>query len=91
MDTGKRLKQARTKAGLTQIGLARLVGVGQTQIANIENGLCTPSFKLAIKLVDLFGPEIFLKRRRVVEGEDYFNYRDSELMEQRKKRRQSND
>lgn len=57
---GRRIKEARTEAGLTRLQLARKCKIGKTQVSNYENGICTPSFAVALKLVELFGPEVFL-------------------------------
>lgn len=45
-----RLKEIRTKKGLTQKQLADKVGVGRTTITLIESGTNKPSVKLAQKL-----------------------------------------
>jgi len=47
---GVRLKEARTKAGLTQAELADLVGVSRKTINTVENGVFVPSTLLALKL-----------------------------------------
>lgn len=57
---GRRIKDARTGMGLTRLQLARKCKVGITQISNYENGICTPSFAIALKLIELFGTEVFL-------------------------------
>lgn len=47
---GVRLKDVRTKAGLTQAELAELVGVSRKTINTVENGVFVPSTLLALKL-----------------------------------------
>lgn len=47
---GVRLKDARTKAALTQAELAELVGVSRKTINTVENGVFVPSTLLALKL-----------------------------------------
>ena len=47
---GVRLKDIRTKAGLTQAELADLVGVSRKTINTVENGVFVPSTLLALKL-----------------------------------------
>lgn len=47
---GVRLKEARTKAGLTQAELADIVGVSRKTINTVENGVFVPSTLLALKL-----------------------------------------
>jgi transcriptional regulator with XRE-family HTH domain len=37
-DVGKKLRQARRQAGLTQEGLARKLGVSQVYVSNVERG-----------------------------------------------------
>ena len=44
------LKEARTKAGLTQAELAERVGVSRKTINTVENGVFVPSTLLALKL-----------------------------------------
>lgn len=64
---GNRIKHAREKAGLTRAQLAKKCKIGITQISNYENGYCTPSFAMALKLIDVLGAEVFLKGE---EGKD---------------------
>jgi len=45
----------RTKAGLTQEGLAQAVGVTRQTIIAMERGNYTPSVGLALKLARVFG------------------------------------
>lgn len=49
------LKVARYRLGLTQLELARLVGVDRSTIANIEAGRIKPSVGLAKRLGDALG------------------------------------
>lgn len=44
------LKERRTAAGLTQAGLAEMVGVSRKTINTVENGVFIPSTILALKL-----------------------------------------
>ena len=44
------LKEARTGKGLSQAGLAKLVGVSRNTISSIETGQFTPTAKLALVL-----------------------------------------
>lgn len=43
-----RVKEARQKAGLSQEGLATLVGVSRNTISSIETGQFSPTAKLAL-------------------------------------------
>ena len=45
-----RLLRIRTARGLTQAGLAELVGVSRKTINTVENGIFIPSTLLALKL-----------------------------------------
>ena len=45
-----RIKEARQKAGLSQEGLANLVGVSRNTISSIETGQFSPTAKLALIL-----------------------------------------
>lgn len=44
------IKQARTEKGLSQSGLAELVGVSRNTISSIETGQFNPTAKLALIL-----------------------------------------
>jgi putative transcriptional regulator len=50
-----RLLQIRTGRGLTQAGLAELVGVSRKTINTVENGIFIPSTLLALKLARALG------------------------------------
>ena len=52
---GARLRANREAKQLTQQALADLVSVGQSAIANIENGVSFPSLSLALDLADALG------------------------------------
>ena len=45
-----RLKEARAEKGLSQTGLAELVGVSRNTISSIETGQFSPTAKLALIL-----------------------------------------
>ena len=45
-----RLREARTEKGLSQTGLAELVGVSRNTISSIETGQFNPTAKLALVL-----------------------------------------
>ena len=47
---GNRLKEIRTKKGLTQTDLAQLVGVSRKTINTVENSVFVPSTILALAL-----------------------------------------
>ena len=48
------VKEYRKKAGLTQEGLARVMGVSRQTIISIERGRYIPSLPLALKLAGYF-------------------------------------
>jgi len=50
-----RLLEIRTERGLTQAGLAELVGVSRKTINTVENGIFIPSTLLALKLARALG------------------------------------
>jgi putative transcriptional regulator len=50
-----RLLAIRTERGLTQAGLAELVGVSRKTINTVENGVFIPSTLLALKLARALG------------------------------------
>lgn len=50
LELHNRLKQARAEAGLSQVELARVVGVSRQTISSIETGLFNPTAKLALVL-----------------------------------------
>ena len=50
-----RLLETRSARGLTQAGLAELVGVSRKTINTVENGIFIPSTLLALKLARALG------------------------------------
>jgi putative transcriptional regulator len=50
-----RLLDLRTERGLTQAGLAELVGVSRKTINTVENGVFIPSTLLALRLARALG------------------------------------
>lgn len=55
----RRLRERREAAGLTQIDAGRAVGIGQTQISNLENGRVNPpALALASRFAELYGTSI---------------------------------
>jgi putative transcriptional regulator len=55
---GNRLKEARTKRGLTQTDLAALVGVSRKTINTVENSVFVPSTILALALAKTLGTTV---------------------------------
>ena len=50
-----RIKERRTELGMTQIELAKAVGVGQSTIADIEVGKHIPGVDIAIRIAQQLG------------------------------------
>jgi putative transcriptional regulator len=50
-----RIRELRVLAGLTQLDLARKVGVRRETIVFLEQGKYNPSLKLAHEVADVFG------------------------------------
>lgn len=55
MTLGERLKAERIKKGVSQDELAKLLGVEQSYISKLENGIKTPSNGTLIALAKYFG------------------------------------
>ncbi len=63
MDSAIILKEARTKAGLSQQELARRAGTSQPAVARIERGLSSPSVDTLARLLAAAGFELALSLR----------------------------
>jgi putative transcriptional regulator len=66
---GNRLKEARTRCGLTQTELAERIGVSRKTINTVENSVFVPSTMLALMLARILETtveELFY----VIDGED---------------------
>ena len=60
---GEVLREAREKAGLTQMELSSKVGVTRAYYADVERGRYTPSLKVLSKLAEVLGVDLnFLKQ-----------------------------
>jgi putative transcriptional regulator len=65
---GNRLKEARTRLGLTQTELAERIGVSRKTINTVENSVFVPSTTLALmlaRILDTTVEELFF----VIDGE----------------------
>ncbi len=58
IDVGSRLKQLRTRQGLSQSDLARRVGVTASTISQVEGNLIYPSLPALLKLAEVLGVEV---------------------------------
>ncbi|MBQ9302798.1 helix-turn-helix domain-containing protein [Butyrivibrio sp.] len=54
-DIGKRIRDLREKAGITQQVLAEKVGVTSVHLSNVETGNAMPGVEVVIKIADYFG------------------------------------
>lgn len=54
MKFGEKIKQFRLEKGLTQAGLAEVIGSTREKIQKYENGVNEPSFEVVTKLADFF-------------------------------------
>ena len=52
---GKRIRQLREKAGITQLKLAEIAGVTLVHLSNVETGIALPGVEVVIKIADYFG------------------------------------
>jgi len=58
IELGQRLKEVRTKRGLSQTELARLVGVTPSTISQIEGNLIYPSLPALLKIAEVLAVEV---------------------------------
>lgn len=74
IDLGLRLKELRTKRGLSQTELARLVGVTPSTISQIESNLIYPSLPALLKMAEILSVEIsaFFQDKGEVRGKIIF-------------------
>jgi transcriptional regulator with XRE-family HTH domain/KaiC/GvpD/RAD55 family RecA-like ATPase len=57
-DLGKRLKEFRTKRGLSQTELAKLIGVTPSTISQVESNLIYPSLPALLKMAEVLAVEL---------------------------------
>jgi transcriptional regulator with XRE-family HTH domain/KaiC/GvpD/RAD55 family RecA-like ATPase len=58
IDLGMRLKELRTKRGLSQTDLAKLVGVTPSTISQVESNLIYPSLPALIKMAEILSVDV---------------------------------
>ena len=58
IDIGGRLKELRSRRGLSQTDLAKLVGVSPSNISQIESNLIYPSFPLLLRMAEILSIDI---------------------------------
>ena len=72
VELGKRIRQARNNAGLTQEVLAEKADIGVMYLGEIERGLKMPSLKIFIKLVEALDISAdYLLRDEVSSGKSF--------------------
>ncbi|HOP74833.1 MAG TPA: helix-turn-helix transcriptional regulator [Bacillota bacterium] len=54
MKFGEKIKQFRLEKGLTQAGLAEVIGSTREKIQKYENGVNEPSLEVVVRLADFF-------------------------------------
>lgn len=69
MKIGEKIKTIRLSKGIKQIELAKMAGISNTYLSDIEKGRTNPSIKTLAKIVHALGAEddwnIFLKENYV--------------------------
>ncbi len=71
-ELGKRIKEARKKAGFTQEVLAEKADIGTMYLGEIERGIKMPSIKIFIRLVNALNVSAdFVLRNEVLSGKEY--------------------
>jgi transcriptional regulator with XRE-family HTH domain len=68
--TGRLLREARTRHGLTQVQLAARARTSQAAISRIERDLVSPTVHTLARLFDLVGEELVLEAQPVDYGHD---------------------
>jgi transcriptional regulator with XRE-family HTH domain/KaiC/GvpD/RAD55 family RecA-like ATPase len=89
VDLGLRLKELRTKRGLSQTELAKLVGVTPSTISQVESNLIYPSLPALLKMAEVLSIDVSsffqetsdVKKRLVFPGAEAAEVRISELPE----------
>lgn len=54
MELGKKLKELRKIAGLTQEQLSKVIGISRVNYTRYENGKVSPDYDILIKLADYY-------------------------------------
>ncbi len=74
IDLGLRLKELRTKRGLSQTELAKLVGVTPSTISQIESNLIYPSLPALLKMAEVLSVEVsaFFQEKTEIKGRIIF-------------------
>lgn len=71
-ELGKRIREARNKAGLTQEALAEKAEIGVMYLGEIERGIKMPSMKIFIKLIEVLDISAdYILRNELPSGKGY--------------------
>jgi transcriptional regulator with XRE-family HTH domain len=81
IDIGMRLKELRTRCGLSQTELARMVGVTPSNISQIENNLIYPSLPALLKMAEILTVDMSSFFQGTAEGRKRVVFPASEAME----------
>lgn len=52
---GKRIRELREKAGITQQKLAEIAGVSSVHMSNVETGIALPGVEVVVRIANYFG------------------------------------
>ena len=79
LDLGQRLKELRTRRGISQTELARLVGVTPSTISQVEGNLIYPSLPALLKMAEVLSVDVnsFFDDRKRIERRAVFKAADS--------------
>ena len=71
-ELGKKLREARNKAGLMQEALAEKADIGIMYLGEIERGVKMPSLRIFIQIIEVLGISAdYVLRDEVSSGKDY--------------------
>ncbi len=81
VDIGMRLKELRTRCGLSQTDLAKLVGVTPSNISQVENNLIYPSLPALMKMAEILTVDMSSFFQSTVETRERVIFPASQAME----------
>ncbi len=81
IDLGMRLKELRTKCGLSQTELARMIGVTPSNISQIESNLIYPSIPALLKIAEILSVDISSFFQETAQGRKRMVFSASEAMD----------
>ena len=69
---GKKLRDVRQKKGYTQCGLAKLAGIGNVYLGEIERGMKMPSLQIFVKIIEALDVSAdYILRDELNSGKEY--------------------